>query len=145
MKYYMISLKEEYFRRMTSERKSFEFRRTFARYLEEPFLCAIYISSPVQAVGGIVEFGKPIKGTTDELLELARRANYQFTDAVRDYFRGKESGYALPVKNVRIFKKSISLRELRKACPGFSPPQSFYCLENEQFSKLRGYINDHES
>lgn len=144
MKYYMISLKDEYFNRMIKSEKSYEFRRVFAKSLDSPFLCAIYISSPIQAVRGIVEFDRPQRGTVEELIELALRENYPFIDSVRDYFRGKNFGYALHVRGIKVFRDPIDLKRLRTITPNFTPPQSFYCLENEQFLKLREFIDNHE-
>ena len=141
----MISLKEEYFERILDGTKPLEFRRVFASSLHEPFLCAIYVSSPVQAVRGIVYFDKPIKDSIEGLLELARKSNYPFIESVRAYFNEKATGYVLPVINARLFKKPIDLRSLQKIHHKFRPPQSFYCLEKEQFLKIRNYIDKHES
>lgn len=86
----MISLKEEYFQRMIGGVKLFEFRKAFSSNVQEPFVCAIYLSSPVQAIGGIVEFDRPIKGQIEEILKLARDTNYPFIDGVESYFAGKK-------------------------------------------------------
>ena len=141
----MISLKEEYFERILDGTKSFEFRRVFASSLHEPFLCVIYISAPVQAIRGVVYFDKPIKDSIDELLKLASKSKYPFIEGVRDYFNEKTKGYALPVINTRLFKKPIKLRDIQKIYPKFRPPQSFYYLENEQFLKIKEYIDKYES
>ena len=145
MKYYMISLKEKYFERILDGTKSFEFRRVFASSLQEPFLCAIYISAPVQAIKGVIYFDKPIKDSVDRLLELARKSGYPFIKSVKDYFNEKNIGYALPVINIKLFKKSIRLKDIQEVYPRFRAPQSFYCLENEQFLKIRDYIDKYES
>ena len=141
----MISLKDEYFNRILDGTKLFEFRRIFAKNLEEPFLCIIYISSPIKAVRGIVCFDKPIKRSIQDLLELAKETNYPFIESVKRYFKGKKEGYALQVKEVKDFKKPLSLTKLQEVYANFKPPQSFYCLDNKQFIKLRDYINNHES
>lgn len=141
----MISLKEEYFERILDGTKSLEFRRVFASSIQEPFLCAIYVSSPVQAIRGVVCFNKPIKDSINRLLELAGKSGYLFIESVRDYFNEKNVGYALPVINTRSFKKPIRLREIQEIYPKFRPPQSFYCLENKQFLGIRDYIDKYES
>ncbi len=145
MKYYMISLKEEYFKRILDGTKVFEFRRVFASSLDEPFMCAIYVSSPVQAIQGVVYFDKPTKGSVEEILELARESKYPFIKGVEEYFWGKSTGYALKVKDSKLFQQPISLRDIQKIHPGFRPPQSFYCLENQQFLNLKGYLRKYES
>lgn len=144
MKHYMISLKDRYFNKIIDGTKSFEFRRVFTKSLEKPFLCVIYVSSPIQAVCGIVYFDKPIKESIKKILKLAKEANYPFLKSVEEYFEGKEEGFVLPVKKAWAFKKPICLRELREVYPNFRPPQSFYCLENEQFLKLKEYVNNYE-
>jgi predicted transcriptional regulator len=145
MKHYLISLKEEFFDRIIDGTKPYEFRRVFASSLDEPFIGVIYVSSPIQAIKGVVYFDKPIRRTSQELLELARESGYPFIEGVREYFKGKDTGYALPVKWSKLFKQAISLRDIKKIYPGFRPPQSFYCLENQQFLKLKEYLNKYES
>ncbi len=141
----MISLKEEYFNRILDGTKSFEFRRVFASSLNEPFLCAIYVSSPVQQIKGIVHFDKPIRDSIDGLLELAKKTNYPYIQGIREYFKGKEKGYALPVIKLDLFNNPLRLTDVKEVYPKFRPPQSFYCLEKEQFLKIRDYIDNYES
>lgn len=141
----MISLKEKYFNRILDSTKPFEFRRVFAKSLDEPFLCAIYITSPVQAVKGVIYFDKPIKKSTEDLLKLANEVNYPFVEGVKKYFKGKKEGYALRVKKAKAFNNPISLKQLQEKHPNFRPPQLFYCLDNKQFIKLRDHINNHGS
>ena len=141
----MISLKDEYFNRILDGIKKFEFRRSFAKSLSEPFLCVIYVSSPVKLVRGIIYFDKPIRGSVNDILDLAVKSNYPFVDGVKRYLEGKDECCALPVKSVRTLKEPIPLEDLQKIHPNFRPPQSFYCLDKEQFIKLRNYIKDYES
>lgn len=141
----MISLKEEYFKRILNGTKAFEFRRVFAKSLDEPFLCAIYVSSPIRAIRGIIHFDKPIKGLIEEIIDLAKKSDYPFIEGVRKYLEGKDTAYALPIKEPIEFKKPITLNSIQKVYPGFRPPQSFYCLENQQFLKLKEYLREHES
>lgn len=145
MKYYMISLKEEYFKRILDGTKPFEFRRIFAKSLDEPFLCVIYVSSPIQAIRGIVQFDKPIRGSIEDIINLAKRSDYPFIEGVRKYLEGKDTAYALPIKESIEFKKPITLKGIQKVYPGFRPPQSFYCLENQQFLKLKEHLREYES
>ncbi|MCF7799201.1 hypothetical protein K9M74_04840 [Candidatus Woesearchaeota archaeon] len=145
MKYFMLSLKDEYFQRMVDGSKLFEFRRVFASSLQESFVGVIYVSSPVQAVKGLVHFKKPLKGSVDKILNVARDSNYPFVDAIKNYFGTRSTGYALPVERVVVFDTPIPLKVLRQIHAGFQPPQSFYCLENEQFLKLRNYVVDYGS
>ena len=139
----MISLKEVYFNRIVSGEKKYEFRRVFAKDLNEGFLCAVYVSSPVQAVKGVVEFDAPRKMRVNEIFRLMEQEKYPFAEGVKEYFKGKEVGYVLPVKKVRVFDKPISLEELRKIKGGFVPPQSFYCLDKEGFGELRELVFSH--
>lgn len=141
----MISLKEEYFKRILEGTKLFEFRKVFAVSLNEPFLCVIYVSSPIKAIQGVVYFDRPIKDSIDNLLELARKTNYLFIEGIRDYFNNKKIGYALPVISARQFKQPIKLKEIQKIYDRFKAPQSFYCLENKQFLKIKEYIDNYES
>ena len=145
MKYYMISLKEQYFNMILNGTKTFEFRRVFAVSVNQPFLCAIYVTSPVQEVKGVIYFDKPIKDSIDSLLKLAKKSNYPFIQSVRDYFNEKSTGYALPVLKIRLFKKPIMLSDIKEIFPKFRPPQSFYCLEKEYFLRIRDYIDKYES
>jgi predicted transcriptional regulator len=141
----MISLKDEYFKRILRGEKPLEFRRAFASSLDEPFLCVIYVSSPIKAVKGTILFDNPINSSIKDLLGLAEDYNYPYIEEIKKYFEGKEKGYALKIKEVKEFKKTISLKELQEVSPNFRPPQSFYCLDKENFIKIRNFINNHES
>ncbi len=141
----MISLKSEYFERILDGTKPFEFRRVFAKSLDEAFLCVIYVTYPVQAIMGIIYFDKPIKGPIEKILELAKESNYPFIEDVREYLKGKKIVYALPIKKSIAFKKPIALREIQKVYSRFRPPQSFYCLEKQQFLKLKEHLKEYES
>jgi len=144
MNYYMISLKEEYLNRILEGTKKYEFRRVFASSLDEPFLCAIYVSSPIQKIKGIIYFDKPIRDSVDNLLDLARKSKYPYIQSVKNYFDEKNTGYALPVLKINMFNNPISLEDLQNIHPNFRPPQSFYSLEREQFLKLKDYIQNYE-
>lgn len=53
-----------------------------------------------------------------------------------DYFAGLDSGVAIHISDVKKFRKSVSLDDLRRAWRGFHPPQGFRYLDAIALAKV---------
>jgi predicted transcriptional regulator len=49
-----------------------------------------------------------------------------------DYFDGCDAGFAIRIVEVRVLESPVSLRTLRRAVPGFAPPQSYHYLKTNR-------------
>ncbi|MBQ8392327.1 MAG: hypothetical protein IJX51_01010 [Clostridia bacterium] len=124
--YVLMSLREEFFNEMKSGKKIYEFRK---QYCKKPTIAYIYISKKTKAIKGIVEFGEPIFGTSEEIGTLSEKCNPgSYHNIIKYLDKGK--GCALPILKVYEISE-VSLELLRSKFPGFVAPQSYYLLNKK--------------
>lgn len=122
----LMSLREEYFEKMLSGEKGFEYRKSFRK---TPTKCFIYISKTRKAISGLVEFGQPIFGSANEICEIAEKDEPGSFLGMKAYL-GKGKGVAIPIKKVYEFSP-VSLEELKSKINRFTVPQSYYMLDQK--------------
>jgi len=128
-----MSIRKEPFEAILDGRKKHEFRRKF--YINEPCQVVFYVSSPVSAICGVGIFDVPIKASLEELSNVIHSHSFSSEDSLRDYFKGLDRGYALPViKSKKI--NPITLNELKEKISGFRPPQSYCSLRRSKFKNF---------
>lgn len=127
----ILSIKPKYAFKIFDGSKKFEFRRTIFKNKEVKKVL-VYASSPVSKVIG--EFD--IEDIYFEDLRLLWDKTSQFSGITKQfffqYFDGKESGYAIKVKNPIKYDKSLEI----KNSYGVHPPQSFVYV-NKEISSLK--------
>lgn len=133
----LISLKEEYFTRIVSGHKHFEYRRKYRREATAAF---IYVSLPIGEIRAIAQLGEPIIAPPDEIAQIAESDEAGIGAAVFEYLSGLEYGYAIPIEMLWLFTP-LSLKTLRKQQLGFVPPQSYSVLERNP--RLLSYLLEH--
>lgn len=126
--YLLLSLKPQYWKLILDGTKKFEFRRQFGI---KPVKAFIYLSTPEKKIGGYIEFGKPIKGTPNEIATLAEQNQKGAYESVLTYLDGKTQAYALPIESFKQIEP-ITLEELRQLIPKFHPPQSYAKIKNKE-------------
>ncbi|MBW6461740.1 MAG: hypothetical protein K0B07_01720 [DPANN group archaeon] len=136
---FMLSLKEQYMNAIEDKIKLHEFRRRFLK-VDHDFYSLIYVSSPIKKVTTIIKFGPPIKGTIDDMLALRQTHNFSNDKAIKDYFKGSKTCYALPIKEIQMLNNPIPLKKLRELVPNFAPPQSYFIIDNDKYSVIINYI-----
>ena len=142
MKTILMSIRDKPFKAIIDGRKWHEFRRRF--YIDEPCQVVFYISSPVSAICGVGIFGKPIKENIADLVKIIRTHSFSSEDSLRDYMKGLDGGYAIPVMKSRMVDP-ITLAKLREEIPGFVAPQSYCNLDATKFKNLIGRLNLYET
>ena len=121
-----MSLQEQYWWEIKRGKKPYEFRK---RYCKGPTTAFVYISGKARAVEGVVSFGDPIFGSSQEISALAEKSRPgSYQDIMSDLKGG--CGYALPVLGF-LEIEPVPLCELRRRFEGFSVPQSYYFLEKK--------------
>jgi predicted transcriptional regulator len=116
----LLSIKPEFAEKIFDGTKRFEFRRRI--YKNEAVKSVIvYASAPISKVIGEFE----IKTVHHDDLNSLWDSTFEFAGIseafYREYFNGKDSGYAIEVKEVRKYREPLGIRESY----GISPPQSF--------------------
>jgi len=142
MKTILMSIRKEPFEAILDERKKHKFRRKF--YISEPCQVVFYVSSPVSAICGVGIFGNPIKGSIENLVKIIKTHSFSSEESLRQYLKGQEEGYALPIRRSKKIKP-ITLGELREEISGFNPPQSYYNLNFNKFKNLIRRLNLYET
>ncbi|WP_211745768.1 hypothetical protein [Paenibacillus sp. Marseille-Q4541] len=119
----ILSLQPGPYEEIRSGRKKIEFRR---RFIKEPVGAFIYVSSPVKQIKAFIEFGKPEQENVSALISISEKLYPGTGDSLKEYFKGMNSGYAIPILSFTEFAP-LSL-ELLKGGYHFSPPQSYMNL-----------------
>jgi len=121
----LLSIKPEFADKIFAGTKKFEFRRTVFKNPNVQTV-VVYSSSPVQKVIGEFDIETIINSDLDSLWEKTKdfagiNKKYFF-----EYFKSKETGYAIKIKNARRYEEALNIKEDFNA----SPPQSFMYLES---------------
>jgi predicted transcriptional regulator len=117
--------------------KRVEFRRKWA--VENVGLIAIYSSSPIQRIVGLVEIESVVVGSISAMLRLsAGRGGGLTRKELQSYFAGSNSGTALLLGRRFIPKSPI---EPSTVFQGFRAPQSFRYLTTAETKKLERRID----
>jgi len=120
----LLSIKPKFALKIFDGSKKFEFRRIiFKRPGIEKVL--VYASSPVKRLIGEFEIDTIL---SDDPLSLWNKTrNHAGIDEKHffDYFSNANKGYAIKIKNYRIYSRPLIIED----CFGVSPPQSFIYLE----------------
>lgn len=122
----LLSLREDYYKKMLDGTKKYEYR---TRYLKEETMAYIYISKTLKKIVAKIEFGMPIVGTAKQIATISESENPGSYDGMMQYMRN-DIGYAIPVKKI-IQLEELSFEEIKKIISGFVPPQSYYILDNK--------------
>jgi predicted transcriptional regulator len=95
---------------------------------------AIYSSSPVQAIVALADVKETIEASPTNLWAIAKANGGGLTRAeLMDYFESKKTGFAIMLRNVRVYSKPIPPTKIFKT---FSAPQSFKYLTPKELKKL---------
>ncbi len=116
----ILSIKPEYANKIFSGSKKFEFRRSIFKNKEVTKII-VYASSPISKVIGEFEIAKILHEDLKSLWNLTKDFSGISEKYYYDYFIGKENGFALEVKKVKLYKEVLCIKETY----GINPPQSF--------------------
>ncbi len=116
----ILSIKPEFAYKIFDGTKKFEFRKAIFKNKNVKSII-VYASSPVQKVIGEFEIGKIFNNDLDTLWNLTRDHSGITEDFFYKYFSEKEKGFAIQVKNKKIYKNPKCLKEDFN----LHPPQSF--------------------
>ncbi|MBA0884508.1 ASCH domain-containing protein [Flavobacterium undicola] len=116
----ILSIKPEYANKIFNGSKKFEFRRSIFKNKEVTKII-VYASSPISKIIGEFEIAKILHEDLKSLWKLTKQSSGITEKYYYDYFIGKENGFALEVKKVKLYKEVVCIKEVY----GISPPQSF--------------------
>ncbi|MDN5201958.1 ASCH domain-containing protein [Fulvivirgaceae bacterium BMA10] len=116
----ILSIKPEFANKIFNGSKKFEFRRRLYKN-KKVRAVIVYASAPISKVIGEFEIENVIHGELDSLWSSTSRYSGISQEYYLDYFKGKETGYAIAVKKAKLYDKPVCIKEKF----GIKPPQSF--------------------
>lgn len=136
----VLSIKPKYAELILSGSKTVEFRRAWA--IAKVDMIAIYASSPVQKLIGVVQVSELVREKPTLLWEYCSKYGGGMSKIeLSMYFKGKEAGFAIFLKDAKRFSQSIDPKKIIK---NFSPPQSFRYITAAERQKLLKIMSQKE-
>jgi len=122
----LLSIKPRFVEAIMDGRKRYEFRKNKFSKKDINYVY-IYSTSPIKKIVGVFKINNIIENSPsalwDELKDLAGISEDEFFE----YFRNKETGFALEIKEVERFENPLDPKIL---FPNFVPPQSFCYIKS---------------
>jgi type I restriction enzyme S subunit len=136
----LLSIKPEFAEKILDGTKRYEFRKT--RFSDPSAVETIYLyaSSPAQRIVGAFSMGELISDTPADLWRKYGHSS-GITDRSRfmTYFENSEEGHAIEVDQVHELDESVNPRNQVES---FSPPISFYYLEQDSKLNLAQHLSE---
>lgn len=111
-------------------RKLWEYRKRPPK-IEEKTLIIVYDSGKAHAIVGEFYVQSILRGTIDEIIAKTIKETTSPETSLREYFAGTEICSALSIEEPKRYKTPITLPEMRRLVPNFTPPQSYTFLKKE--------------
>jgi predicted transcriptional regulator len=119
----ILSIKPEYANKIFAGTKKYEFRRAIFKNPDVKRV-VVYSSSPVQKIIGEFEIERIISHELETLWNKTKKYSGISEDFFLQYFGDKEMGFAIKIKNARLYPTPKCIREDYN----LFPPQSFLYL-----------------
>ncbi|MCI4396842.1 MAG: DNA-binding protein [Thermoprotei archaeon] len=138
--FYLFSVRPEYAQVIFEGRKKFELRRGKGAGLEPGGIAIIYVSGKVKEIRGEFTIGKIRTGLPEEIWRYVRRKNPEgISPESMMFIRGSKVAAAIEIRDPRLYKVFISLREIRRVYPKWNPPMGYQRL-NQGDGVLQKFI-----
>ncbi|WP_428817675.1 hypothetical protein ACQR2L_05055 [Clostridium butyricum] len=108
--------------------KKYEFRRTIYKN-ENVKKAYIYATKPIKKIVGFFEIGQVITGSPEQVWKLCGSNSGTTKDSLMNYFKDKDTVYALEIINFKKFSNPIDPKDYSE---NFTPPQFFKYINNPQ-------------
>ena len=119
----ILSIKPEFANKIFEGTKKYEFRRTIFKNPDVKKI-VVYSSSPVQKIIGEFEIERIISYELETLWDKTKKYSGISEDFFFQYFGNKEHGFAIKIKNTKLYRTPKCIREDYN----LFPPQSFLYL-----------------
>ena len=116
----VLSIKPEFANKIFDGTKRFEFRKAIFKNPQVNKII-VYASSPVQRVIGEFEIDEILRYEKNKLWQMTHAESGISENFFFEYFADKEHGYAIKIKNTKLYSRSKCLR----SDYNLYPPQSF--------------------
>jgi len=119
----LLSIKPEYAVKIFDGTKIFEFRKVI---FKKPNIktVVVYASSPVQQVIGEFEIDGILSFAPEEIWKMTKKYSGITEVFFYEYFAGREIAHAIKIKNIKKYRKPLSIKDDFNV----TPPQSYVYL-----------------
>ena len=119
----LLSIKPEFASKIFEGSKKYEYRRTIFKRTGVTTI-VVYVSNPIKKVIGEFEIEGIIQEEPQSLWEKTGQQGGISKERFLNYFENKTKGYAIKVRDARMYDTPVPLHKLMVV----SPPQSFAYL-----------------
>jgi predicted transcriptional regulator len=119
----LLSIKPEFASKIFEGSKKYEYRRTIFKRTGVTTI-VVYVSNPIKKVIGEFEIEGIIQEEPQSLWEKTGQQGGISKERFLNYFKDKTKGYAIKVRDARMYDTPVPLNKLMVV----SPPQSFAYL-----------------
>lgn len=106
----LLSIKPEYVKKIFSGEKKYEFRRNIFKRKEIDTI-VIYSTSPEKKIVGEFKIDEVIEENPEKLWNLFNDFSGIKEKPFKEYFKGKEKGYAIKIGKVKKYKNFKTLKD----------------------------------
>ncbi|MGG6237777.1 ASCH domain-containing protein [Nodosilinea sp. AN01ver1] len=133
----LLSIHHQYANMIFEGDKQVELRRVRPRHLHNGDLILVYVTSPEQALVGVIEVEKVIEMSPADLwMVVKRKAGITYED-FHQYYKNSKTGFAIFLKKTFSFDCPIGLEQLRKEWSDFRPPQCYHYLKERELKIIQ--------
>ncbi|HEY5563719.1 MAG TPA: ASCH domain-containing protein [Clostridiaceae bacterium] len=121
----LLSIKPEYAQKIFNGEKKYEYRRRLFKR-KDINAVVVYVTKPIGKVIGEFQIDNVLEGNPNIIWEQTKLYAGIDENAYVDYFSERKIGFAIGIKNIKVYKKPLELVELNPKIK--YPPQSFMYL-----------------
>lgn len=118
----LLSIKPEYAERIFKGEKRYEYRKNLFKR-DDIKVVVVYATKPIGKVIGEFEINDILKGEPESIWEQTKLYAGIDEDSYIEYFSERKTGYAIGIKETRVYQEPLELTELNPKIK--YPPQSF--------------------
>lgn len=128
----IISIKPEFVNKIITGEKSIELRKVKPN-VSESDIVLIYSTMPVKAIIAYCEVDFILKMAPEILWKTHSKKLGIDKERFSSYYLNCENAVGIGLKSVCKLEKAITLEQVKKHIPNFSPPQTYRYFENRHF------------
>lgn len=129
----LLSIREVYFRRISSGEKLYEYRKRLPRGMKQGMKVAVYCTKPVSRIVAWFSVGGLLSGSPQGVWRRTKTVAGIEKKKYMEYFNGKNVANAIVISKLQLLKRPMTLDELGGVK---SAPQFFVRLNSGQAKKI---------
>lgn len=137
----LLSIQQKYANMIFHGDKQVELRRVRPRHLNDGDLILVYVTSPEQALVGLIEVEKVVEMVPEQLWQIVKDKAGITHENFQKYYDNSSIGFAIFLRKTFSFDSPIKLEQLREEWSGFRPPQCYRYLKDKEINLVQSIAN----